>query len=152
VTAPHVCLPCRLGFANRNLWAEHIRTAHTEQPVGPLVFELPLPPNLANARWHWSERAVRQRAYRVACDAAAGLPAPPSMPLAHARADVVLRSLRMMDADNLESRCKWIWDWLCARGYLRDDSPQVLTLAPVLQERCKRSAVGVRLVLTPEAV
>ena len=151
--APHVCLPCRLGFANLGLLAAHVQDAHVGQPTEPLVFDLPLPPNMLNgpsSRLHPVKKSFKQREYRAACDAVPALPAPPAMPLTRARLEITLRTSLAMDRDGAWARCKWPLDWLVARGYLRDDSPSVIGAPAFTAEKCKRSAAGVRLVLTPE--
>ena len=57
----------------------------------------------------------------------------PRVTLKHAKITVRLYVHQKMDDDNLKARLKWPLDWLVIRGYILDDSPDVLSWGPVTQ-------------------
>lgn len=97
-----------------------------------LTFVLPLPPNLANSRWHWRVKQNKKKQYYAALDllrVAKLLPPVPSEPwtVAEVRAAMVLGAA--MDDDNAMARCKWALDWIVRAGYLVDDRRKALRWA-----------------------
>ena len=119
---------------------------------GPLVFELPIPTNLANARLHWTAKNRLKKAWYRGADERvdAGLvPNRPVEPLTRARVQAHFCTHNRMDRDNLAARCKWILDWLVTRGYLLDDSDQVLDWQMPSQEIDRKNK---RVVVTVEAL
>lgn len=98
---------------------------------------MPLPPNVANARWHWAQRVRAKTRYYRACDERQNvglIPAPPRFPFEHVTLSAAFYVHNFMDADNAFARLKFVQDWLVTRGYLVDDSPAHLTLEPITQE------------------
>jgi len=103
---------------------------HGSPADGALLFHLPLPPNLANARLHWRVKHAEQARYVRVLDtllAARRLPAPPVEPWAHGEVEALLVLGNSMDDDNAMARLKWPVDWLVRRGYLEDDRRRHLT-------------------------
>ena len=97
---------------------------------------LPLPPQIGNERGHWAVRHRRKKAFYRACDERQGvglIPAPPDVPIPHARLSAHLYLWNRMDHDNLGIRLKAALDWLVTRGYLTDDGPDYLTVDGVEQ-------------------
>lgn len=89
-----------------------------------LVFEFPLPANIANSRMHWAVKLKAKKAYWATLDAlvmARKNPKPPQDAWQEASAGVVMRTFREMDADNATARLKWCLDWLETRGYVQND-------------------------------
>ena len=82
---------------------------------------LPLPPNRANARWHWRKEKLLRDSYFMRCLAMQGLKW--REPATHARISATLYVWSVMDMDNLMARLKWPVDWLVHRGYITDDDP-----------------------------
>lgn len=120
-----------------------------------LTFELPMPPNLANARLHWAERDRARRAYESTLYARRlkdELPRPPLHPFPRARLVVTLHVCgRLMDTDNAYARCKWPVDFLTRSRYVVDDSPDVLTLEVGQQRVPHRDQVKLVMTLYGEA-
>ena len=87
---------------------------------------LPLPPNRANARWHWRTEKQKKDDYYFLCECQTVWRHRPDFPLKRARIAVTLYTWSAMDLDNLMARLKWPVDWLVRRGYIADDSPDVL--------------------------
>jgi hypothetical protein len=115
-----------------------------------LIFELPLPENIANARLHWAKKDRQRRAYFEALDAwvtLRRLPKPPKAPWLTAIATVELRTLQVMDADNAHARTKWCFDWLQTRGYIMNDRDVVRTVEPTAAG--SRTRCGITLTLEP---
>lgn len=121
----------------------------------PLVLTLPLPPNMANSRWHWRVKENKRQAYFETLDilvAMRRLPAaPPETPRrATIGAAMVVGGLH--DADNALARLKWACDWLVRRGYLHDDNPKCLTWDGLpTQEVSRKKPATVTLTITPLA-
>jgi hypothetical protein len=112
-----------------------------------LVFEVPLPDNLANGRTHWRMKAKRKTAYYEAMDLCVQLnflPAPPVAPLVKPVAEITMRTVRAMDHDNAHARLKWVLDWLQTRGYIVNDRDLRYQLE---HTTAPRKEVGITLVL-----
>jgi len=110
-------------------WRCHEYTETREAaPVQKLVF--PLPVNIANSRMHWAERNRKKKAYWAHLDLEVykgTIPPAPDEPVAKAEAWDHWRIWNRSDQDNLRARLKWVQDWLVTRGYLADDTADVLT-------------------------
>jgi hypothetical protein len=88
------------------------------------VFQLPLPPNLANSRMHWRVKSNQKKAYEETLSMllhAKQLPALPAEPWKNATVRAELTLGNHMDDDNAVARCKWALDWIVRAGYLEDD-------------------------------
>ena len=94
-------------------------------------FVLPLPPNIANARWHWAQRNRHRTSYLTLCTVADHRR--PPEPIAPAVVTATLYVHNMMDDDNAVARLKWAIDWLKVREIIEDDHPACMTLAEVRQ-------------------
>lgn len=89
-----------------------------------LTLELPLPPNMANARMHWRKKHAERTRYRAQCDILAltgKVPGLPAAPLSSVTLNATLYLWATMDDDNALARIKWAADWLKTRGYIVDD-------------------------------
>ena len=92
--------------------------------MSPLTFELPMPPNQANARMHWRTKSKAKQAYRQTLTLlmyAKRIPPPPASPLTGVTLDSTLHVWSTMDDDNALARIKWAADFLVQAGYLVDD-------------------------------
>lgn len=116
-----------------------------------LVFELPLPPNIANARMHWAVKNKKRQRYFEDCDVALyekmgrlyfGIRG-----WQKAQVTVTLRLSRTMDTDNLMARCKWPMDYLVDRGYILDDSPAHLEWSGLPTQLIDRKRQGITIAL-----
>ena len=90
---------------------------------------LPLPPNRANARWHWRTEQRKRTDYELRCRVFSTMEPgqdEPDMPWERARIKATLYVWSRNDLDNLMARMKWPVDWLVKAGYLVDDSPDHL--------------------------
>lgn len=96
-----------------------------------LHITLPLPPNIANARWHWHKRRRLEGNYWLRCTAAH--PERPPEPIAPAVVHVKAFVGNLNDEDNLVARLKWAIDWMVDRDILLDDHPSAMTLGTVEQ-------------------
>jgi hypothetical protein len=117
----------------------------------PLVFELPLPDNVANGRMHWRAKATRKNAYMAGLDMlmfGEVLPGPPLIPLVKPVAEIEMRTVRRMDHDNAHARLKWVLDWLQTRGYMANDRDLKYHLD---NKTAPRKDVGITLVLREAA-
>ena len=117
---------------------------------GPITLVLPLPPNMANGRFHWRTKDRLRKVYCAEADrrqAAGLLPKPPAKPLERVTLDVVMHLASRMDHDNAAARCKFAVDWLKTRGYIVDDSPKHLSWVSFPEQRVKRDG-NYRLELT----
>jgi hypothetical protein len=97
-----------------------------------VIFRLPLPPNMANARLHWRSKDNLRRVYLSQCNDLITqhlLPRPPAVPLACARLHVTLCVKREHDHDNAVARCKFACDFLQSAGYIESDKPKFLEWA-----------------------
>jgi hypothetical protein len=101
--------------------------------TGDLVFELPLPDNVANGRMHWRAKAKRKAAYYDQLDALEM---------------IEMRTVRRMDHDNAHARLKWVLDWLQTRGYMANDRDLRYQLD---NKTAPRKEAGITLVLREAA-
>lgn len=114
-----------------------------------LVFELPLPPNIANKGGRgWQGKHFGRKAYFAMLDELVTTRMNPrciaGMPWKKAEADVQMRTWRQADRDNSHARTKPIWDWFQTRGYVINDRD----LAYQLDLRtATRADLGVTIVL-----
>ena len=119
-------------------------------------FVIPLPPNRANARGHWSKHHREKKAYWAELDALQllgerdgfGVPRPPRWPLPKAKADATLYVWAKMDEFNAGNRLKWVEDWLVTRGYIVNDTSDVLRWDGIPRQEIDRKRQ--RIVLTLE--
>ena len=88
---------------------------------------LPLPPNRANARGHWSKHHAERMDYMTR--AMVMHPKRLREPMPHARISATLYVWNKLDKDNLMARMKWPVDWLVSRGFIPDDSEKYLDWA-----------------------
>lgn len=86
---------------------------------------LPLPPNRANARWHWRTENKKKSDYYWRA-LVHGICRSPVKPYARARITATLYVWNKMDEDNLMARLKWPLDWLVLNRFITDDGPKVL--------------------------
>ena len=117
-----------------------------------LVFVLPLPVNLANARFgHWSNLHRTKTQYWNTLDLMAmakRVPRKPAAPMMRSLMDVEIHHTHDCDHTNRETRVKWVEDWLTTRGYIVDDSDAHLKrTGEVRLVRCRKVADR-KLVLT----
>ena len=109
---------------------------------------LPLPPNRANARWHWTtERRLKVEYYEKAQYML--------LPQRHkpkgwkkANISAVLYVWAMSDYDNLYARLKWPLDLLVNMGFIHDDSPSVLKWVTPLEQEVDRKNRRIEFMLT----
>ena len=94
---------------------------------------LPLPPNRANARWHWRREKELRDSYFMRCLVMHGLRWRDA-PLAYARISATLYVWNISDMDNLMARMKWPVDWLVHRGYITNDDPAHLEWTLPMQQ------------------
>lgn len=91
----------------------------------PLVFEMPLPPNLGNKNFaHWAMRTKAKNRYLKELDervTVRWMPRAPAQPFAKAVLRVEMHVAGVMDRDNAEARLKFPIDWLKTRRYIVDD-------------------------------
>lgn len=93
-------------------------------PTRTLVFAVPMPLNIANARLHWRVKQNAKKAYYQTLDAmqaAKQLPPPPAQPFGPSRIWSTMVLGGRMDNDNAMARHKWPLDWLQTRGYVAND-------------------------------
>jgi hypothetical protein len=92
---------------------------------------LPLPPNMANGRFHWRVKHNKRKAYFEACGM---MYATKEWPITggyicrpdKARVRATIYCGGRMDVDNVFARMKWPIDWLVGAGILRGDSEKHL--------------------------
>ena len=113
-----------------------------------MKFILPLPPNLANGRMHWAAKNRKRRVYMLTCRAWK-IPRRPVEPLTRARIRATLFVFNRMDRDNLTARLKWPVDFLVQRGYILDDSEDVLEWAGLPSQQIDRRHQRVEIELEP---
>ena len=89
-----------------------------------MKFVLPLPPNRANARWHWRTEKRKKDIWFTLADVLYGTSKEPPAKLT--KISAVLYTWNKMDADNLFGRVKWPCDWLERRGWISGDDPDSL--------------------------
>lgn len=119
-----------------------------------LVLQMDVPPNVANTSYgHWGAKQRAKKQYWRAQDERQLLgliPPPPAKRMQRVKILARFYLWNTMDADNLRARLKWPIDWLVSRGYIEDDSPDVLRSLAEEQE-IDRQRDG-RLVLEIEEV
>lgn len=116
------------------------------------TFVLPLPPNMANARRHWTATLRQKNDYYARCDAMAlALPKPPTKPHDCVRMSVTLYVWSMMDPDGAVSRCKWPIDWLVKAGYVVDDKGRNIEWAGMPTQVIDRKAQRLEITIEPIA-
>jgi hypothetical protein len=88
---------------------------------------LPLPPNLANSRFHWRVKNNKRKAYFETCDILAAVRgfvkefAAPMPERVKIKATIYCGG--RMDHDNAIARLKWPVDWMVNNDVLENDSP-----------------------------
>lgn len=147
------CPDCGWLFAGKELLDKHRERCTGRaavaiglgDPIPPLRFELPLPPNMNERRFRQDWKPKRR--YHAKLDQLVllrQLPAAPFAPLERVKLRIELRTSLAMDQENAELRAsKWPLDWLVSRGYLADDGPGCIERGPVEQRRCPRKSAGV---------
>lgn len=106
-----------------------------------LIFRMPLPLNLANARLHHMVKHRAKVEYWRHLDllqAGGILPPPPKVPLAKAIMTAHFTMPNAMDDDNAMARAKHAVDWLKTRGYIVDDSRKYLKWGGIPTQRISR--------------
>ena len=99
---------------------------------------LPLPPNRANARWHWTtERRLKIEYYNKA-ELMVMLQKLKPENLRAANISAKIYAWALSDYDNLYARLKWPLDFLVNMGFIHDDSPQVLKWVTPLEQEIDR--------------
>jgi len=108
---------------------------------------LPMPPNRANARWHWRSEKKKKDNYFLECRALY----PPSKdePLSRVTMTAGLYLWSEMDTDNLFARLKWPLDFLVRSGFITDDSPKVIDWTGIPSQHIDRKNQRIELELTP---
>lgn len=86
-----------------------------------ILFELPYPPDVGNARGHWRVRERVKAKYWADCDLWTALDEVPAMPWQRVRMRAVFHGWNRLDPDNAMARTKYVTDFLRSRGYLVDD-------------------------------
>lgn len=115
------------------------------------VFLLPLPPNRANARKHWSAVQRERKQYEHECTMrmlAKMIPLPPKFPMERASISAQLVVGNYMDEDNAIARCKWAVDWLVKAGYLLNDTRKHLSWSGFPTQYLNRAEQSLTLTLT----
>jgi len=97
-------------------------------------FVMPLPPNRANARWHWRTEKRLKDEYYLACDLICRKQLRSAENWERATISAKLYVWAESDWDNLVGRLKWPVDWLVLSGFIRSDSPKVLEWQMPTQE------------------
>lgn len=106
---------------------------------------LPLPPNMANSRFHWRVKHNKRTAYFDACGMIAfdrhnawWVEAWRGGPPAKAKVKATIYCGGRMDHDNAIARLKWPIDWLVANGWLVGDKPSQLEWVWPIEQIVKR--------------
>lgn len=117
------------------------QTEPTPAAVRSMKLCLPLPPNRANARGHWTARHNTDSQYRFVLDSmksALMLPTPPIRAWRRVRVRSKLYVWNIMDEDNAMARLKVAIDWLVMRGYITDDRRENIEWAGVPEQEIDR--------------
>ena len=125
--------------------------------AGGVKLVLPMPPNRANARGHWTRRFRGQKAYRQRALLDIRVQHGP-LPDHRDKATATLRGVRhrvtaklyvwnKMDDDNAVSRLKWPLDALVAAGLLVDDKRPYCELTGIPEQVIDRKHPRVELML-----
>lgn len=109
---------------------------------------LPLPPNIANGRYHWAQKHRLKKKFYQRCDQMSLLVPRSEWPdEPHQKADVRVKLCTWgpMDRDNQFARCKWVLDWLVTRGVIQDDASRFidLTVTNEVDRKDRRTEVEV---------
>ena len=122
-----------------------------------VVLELPLPPNLANGRWHWRVKVKKRTAYLQYARTAIYRLGLVDRKWPHVTVRPTLIVWNRMDADNAVARLKWAIDALSYNGVIPDDRPQFLrydfdptTGGPYQEINRTRNGQKLVLVITPD--
>ena len=116
--------------------------------MSALVFELPLPTNMANGRLHWAVKNKKRQAYLNDCDVINwAIFRRCFTPFENATATITMRVARLHDHDNAFARCKWAIDWLVSRGVIADDSPKCLSYSGLPTQTIDRKNPGITITL-----
>ena len=67
--------------------------------------------------------------------------------MAKAKISVKLYTYNKMDVDNLFARLKWPLDWLTRRGYIVDDSPDILDWQGIPKQKIDRKNQRIEIIL-----
>jgi hypothetical protein len=111
-----------------------------------LILTFPMPPNIANSRWHWRSKQAKKAHWFGVIDILHRPHDDPPMEKALIAADFYLWN--KMDYDNLFARLKWPLDWLTLNSYIVDDNPDVLKWETMPTQQIDRK--NQRLVITLE--
>ena len=111
------------------------------------TFVLPLPPNRANARWHWRTEKQKKDTWFTHADALYRVSKEPPMAPGKTRVTAKLYTWNKMDIDNLFGRVKWPMDWLVRRGYLADDDPDSIEWAGIPKQEVDRKNQRIEITL-----
>jgi len=109
-----------------------------QAPQMPITLTLPLPPNMANKRWHWRVKERERRIYNEQCDIWEAMHEKPVAPLSGVTVSASIETWALMDDDNALARLKWAVDWLVTRGYLLGDSRKHITWAGIPEQVVSR--------------
>lgn len=116
-----------------------------------MVFRVPLPPNLGNARMHWRVRHNQKKEYWQTLDGlqlVGQLPNPPQAPWTQALAAVRVFGYNYQDESNVFARLKFLEDWLVTRGYIIDDNRKVLSYTGIPSQTIDRKNPRIEFTLT----
>lgn len=120
-----------------------------------MVFRLPMPPNLGNARMHWRVKLNAKHGYMRELEAIATairhgarlpagmdyhIPPAPYAPWEKASIEAHMVLGGHMDDDNAMARVKWPLDWLRHRGYIQDDRRKHLRWAGLPEQEVTRKS------------
>ncbi len=97
---------------------------------------LPLPPNRANARWHWRKEARLKNEYYLRATAACMWR--PDVPFESLTVTATLYTYNRMDDDNLSARMKWPLDWLELREIVGNDRNVTLICRQAIDRKNQR--------------
>lgn len=96
-----------------------------------ITLNLPEPPNIANARWHWRVKAKRKKQFMESVIAHARNSArPPADPHEKVSVKAHFRLYAKRDRDNLVASLKWVLDALEGIYYVSDDSDHLALEMP----------------------
>jgi hypothetical protein len=110
-------------------------------------FVLPLPPNRANARWHWRTERQKKVLWFTLADVLYKPSKEPPIEAGKARISATLYTWNKMDVDNLFGRLKWPCDWLERRGWIAGDDPDSIEWAGIPQQFIDRKNQRVEITL-----
>lgn len=104
---------------------------------------LPLPPNMANSRFHWRVKHNKRKAYFEICGPTATLldlnrELRRHTPFPKTKIKATIYCGGRMDHDNALSRLKWPIDWMVQAGILVGDKPSQLEWYWPIEQVIKR--------------